>query len=125
MRDLSRIEVLAIAKDLAEHSYRFSKRLPPQERYGMISQITRSSVSIAANIAEGFGRGPEGDLERHLRIALGSAAELSILIELAERVHGIEYPEREHLAERLDAVRRKLNRLTTKVTQSRRIAKSE
>jgi len=49
---------------------------PKDEVFGLTSQIRRSSVSIAANIAEGCGRNTEAELARFLEIAMGSASEL-------------------------------------------------
>jgi four helix bundle protein len=61
---------------LALDCYRFSKKLPKEEMYGLTSQIRRASVSIPANIAEGHGRELTGSFVHHLRIAQGSLKEL-------------------------------------------------
>lgn len=63
--------------------YRITKTFPDDERYGMTSQIRRCVSSIPANIAEGCGRGENGDFARFLRIAAGSASELDFHLELA------------------------------------------
>ena len=42
--------------DLVTECYQLARRLPPNEQYGLASQMRRSAVSIPANIAEGFGR---------------------------------------------------------------------
>ncbi len=49
----------------------------PKERIAeiLVSQIIRSSVSIGANIAEGFGRYKSKEYPRFLQVALGSANE--------------------------------------------------
>lgn len=64
------------AMELAEEVYRLTESLPSSERFGLISQIRRSAVSIPSNIAEGRQRGTRKDFAQFLRIADGSAAEL-------------------------------------------------
>ena len=64
------------AVDLIVTSYQLSKRLPATETYGLASQIQRAAVSVAANIAEGFGRKQLGDYLQHLSISNGSLKEL-------------------------------------------------
>jgi four helix bundle protein len=66
---------------LLVESYRVAAQLPDVERYGLASQLRRASVSIPANIAEGFGRSARGDYLRHLSIAAGSLRELQTLLE--------------------------------------------
>ena len=63
--------------DLAVIAYETSKRLPPAERFELTAQIRRAAVSIPANVAEGQGCGREGRYLYHVRIALGSLAELA------------------------------------------------
>ena len=72
--------------DLAVSAYRLTATFPTEERYGMISQIRRSSASIPANIAEGYGRESPGAYAQHLRVAQGSLKELETHILLAGRV---------------------------------------
>ena len=66
---------------LLVEAYRVAAQLPDIERYGLASQLRRAAVSIAANIAEGFGRSARGDYLRHLSIASGSLRELQTLLE--------------------------------------------
>ncbi len=46
--------------------YRFSEGFPKNETYGLISQLRRAAISIAANIAEGFGRSTRPDKARFM-----------------------------------------------------------
>ena len=50
-----------------------------EETYGLTSQMRRASVSILSNIAEGYMRGSK-EYVQHLRIALGSCAEMETQI---------------------------------------------
>jgi len=61
--------------DLAQRAYDISAKLPREEMYGLTSQMRRAAVSIPSNIAEGKGVGGQS-CGRHLKIALGSEAEL-------------------------------------------------
>jgi four helix bundle protein len=55
--------------------YRLSEGFPRYELFGLAGQLRRAAVSIAANIAEGFGRQSDSDKLRFLNIAQGSADE--------------------------------------------------
>lgn len=56
--------------------YEATRQFPGDERYGLTPQLRRAAVSIASNIAEGYGRGRTSDYLRFLRIARGSAYEV-------------------------------------------------
>jgi four helix bundle protein len=62
--------------EIARAVYQLTSSFPSEELYGLVSQMRRSSVSIASNIAEGSGRGSPKDFARFLNIARGSLAEL-------------------------------------------------
>lgn len=50
--------------------------MPPEEKFGLISQIRRASVSIESNLAEGCGRDGDKEFARFVDIAMGSSFEL-------------------------------------------------
>ena len=55
--------------------YAYSKNFPREEIYGLTSQFRRASISVAANIAEGFKKRGKSDKARFLNIAQGSLEE--------------------------------------------------
>ena len=69
--------------------YRLTKRFPREEVYGLSSQIRRSAVSVASNIAEGQGRLTTGEFRQFLGIARGSNFEPQTQLEIA-RALGLE-----------------------------------
>ena len=80
------LDVWQLAMTLAVDCYKLTENFPRHEQYGMTSQIRRASVSVAANIAEGYGRNQTGMYLQFLRIGLGSVRELETLLLLSERV---------------------------------------
>lgn len=63
------------AHKLVLHIYTITKKFPKEELFGIISQIRRSSVSVPANIAEGFRKRTKAEKQRFLTIAHGSLEE--------------------------------------------------
>jgi len=63
--------------------YRETERFPRDERFGLTSQLRRSAVSVAANIAEGFVKRGVADKLRFLNITQGSLEESRYYLILA------------------------------------------
>ena len=66
--------------------YAWCKKLPSEERFGLISQLQRAAASVPANVAEGFIRRMPRDKARFYSIAEGSAEEVSVFIRIAMTV---------------------------------------
>jgi four helix bundle protein len=60
--------------------YRLTKSFPPDERYGLTSQLRRAVLSVPTNIAEGSKRHTNAEYARFLNIAEGSLAETEYLL---------------------------------------------
>jgi four helix bundle protein len=64
------------AVQMAVAAYKLTAGFPREELYGLTSQMRRASVSVASNIAEGWGRQSDGEYKHFLGIARGSNLEL-------------------------------------------------
>ena len=104
--------------ELAVRCYEGTAGFPPDERFGMTSQIRRASASIAANIAEGHGRESRGAFVQGLRIAQGSVKELETHLILCGRVGLLVDPLREDLLRGCDEIGRMLRALIRKLQET-------
>ncbi|MGE0089306.1 MAG: four helix bundle protein [Bacteroidales bacterium] len=83
MHNFKELIVWQKARKLVKNIYIILKDFPDHEKFGIISQIRRASISIPANIAEGAGRNTDNDFGRFLDIANGSSFELETLLILS------------------------------------------
>ena len=118
-----KLEVYEKSYRSAVEIYRMTADFPKEERYGVTDQMRRASVSIALNVAEGYARREsQEELKRFLRMAVGSAAEIQVLIDFA-REFGYIREERykeakeayETIGKMLNAFIRKLKGSTSKI----------
>ncbi|AZQ57859.1 four helix bundle protein [Maribacter sp. MJ134] len=86
MHKVENLKIWGKAIELVKKVYLLVSELPKDEKFGLTSQIKRSSVSIPSNIAEGAGRNSQKEFKHFMSIANGSAYELQtqliIVVEL-------------------------------------------
>ena len=80
------LKIWQAGMDLAVATYGATKGFPHSETYGLTSQLRRSAASIAANIAEGYGRESTGSYIQFLKTARGSLKEYETHVILSERI---------------------------------------
>lgn len=102
MHDIKKLKIWQKAIDLAVNVYQVSANFPIDERYGLIAQIRRCSISISSNISEGAGRNTKGEFKQFLGIASGSSFELQTQLIIAERLGFIDGMSCEKLLDNID-----------------------
>jgi len=71
------------AVELSLAVYKLTESFPSSERFGLTNQLRRASVSVASNIAEGYGRSSRGEYVQFLGYARGSNCELQTQLVIA------------------------------------------
>jgi four helix bundle protein len=110
MHQYKKLEIWQRAVDLAVKIYQVSDAFQKEERYGLVSQITRSAVSVSSNIAEGAGRNTSKDFDNFLGIALGSLFEVETQLIIASRLSYVESKFLEELQQKITVLTNKIIR---------------
>ncbi len=105
------IEAWKASHALALLIYKTTGLFPKEEQYGLTSQLRRAGVSVASNIAEGYGRSTKNDRERFYTMASGSLYEVKSQLILARDLKYIDENCFETLAQQANAAHRLLNGL--------------
>ncbi len=106
------------ARKLVSDIYRITERPPLDRDYGLKDQIRRSSVSVMANIAEGFERNGNKEFIQFLSHAKGSMGELRSHLYLASDLGIIKEPEYLEIGRRIVSISRQLSGLIKYLSRS-------
>lgn len=107
MHNYNNLQIWQEAMDLVEDIYKLTASFPSEEKFCLVSQMTRAAVSIPSNIAEGAGRNSDKDFAHFISIAIGSLYELHTQVILCERLGFIDYSQSQELQRKLDSLQRK------------------
>ena len=117
MNRFKELKVWQKSVDLATIIYETTSEFPSQEKFGLTSQINRSVVSIASNIAEGAGRGSKKEFYNFLSIANGSSYELETQVIIAKNLNYIDEVKFKSMAERVDEIQKMIYSLQKKLKE--------
>ncbi len=115
MQDFRKLSVWEKAHKLTLAVYEKTSRFPLEEKFGLIPQIRRASVSIPANIAEGCGKDGGSDLNRFLQISFGSACELEYHLLLSFDLGYLSLSDYKILENQVGEVKKMLSTLIRKI----------
>jgi four helix bundle protein len=101
--------------ELAKTIYEVTESFPKDERYGLISQMRRSAVSIPSNVAEGFRRFHNAEYRQFLYISLGSCAEPETQVTIAKELSYLKEDRESMILEKLDHICRMITSLIKKL----------
>jgi len=115
-----KLEVWKNARNFVKDIYVMTEYFPDAEKFGLTSQIRRATVSITANIAEGFSRKTRTEKARFINISYSSAWEVINLLILSSDLKLIKEDEYLELRKKLEHITNQLNALykTLKSDQS-------
>jgi four helix bundle protein len=115
-----KLEVWRDAIELVADVYRLTESFPTRERYGLTSQIRRASVSVPANIAEGYGRATRGEYLNLLSVARGSLNEVETLFLVCMRLGVGERAALDALCSNVEVLQKRLTRLRSRLAEKKR-----
>lgn len=116
MRDYKKLDIWNRSYDFVLKIYKLTNDFPAEEKYSLVSQLKRASVSITANIAEGSAKISKADFNRFLEMSLGSLFEIENYIMLSKDLGYIK--ENIDLLKEIDELRRMIYSYSSKVKQS-------
>jgi len=115
MRDYKKYEVWKQSHKLALKVYEVTKTFPSDEKFGIISQLRRASLSVPTNIVEGASRYSEKEFAYFINIASSSSAEIEYLLEFSKDISYISQKTNESLKKEVISIRKMLNVLHKKL----------
>lgn len=111
IEDFTDLEVYQLSIELSLSVYKIISKMPEHEKYGICDQLRRSSSSVGANIAEGFGRYHKKDFIKFLYNARGSLNETKHFLILGQKLDYINQEELLDLEHQIKNLGIKLNNL--------------
>ena len=115
MHDYKKLEVWQESVNLVTEIYPLTGNFPGSERFGLVSQINRSAVSIPSNIAEGAGRLSKKEFAQFLGYAMASSYELETQLLIACNLKFISTRQKEEITESLNIIQRKMRNLINSI----------
>ena len=116
MAGFRELKVYERSYELVIEVYRITKGFPREELFAMTNQMRRAAMSIPMNIAEGYAkRESQADFKRFLMMARGSAAEMSVLLDLGRDLEYIDAGKHKEISDQYEEVAKMLNVFTSRL----------
>lgn len=116
MHNFRELNIWKDSVEMAAVVFSLTKSFPAEERYSLTSQINRSVVSIASNIAEGSARKSNKDFSRFLEMALGSCFELETQLIIANKFGYTDEKQFLELSSKIQLIQKMISSFKEKLT---------
>lgn len=110
-----RLDVWKNSKDLTKHIYQITQTFPGEEKYGLVSQLRRASVSIISNIAEGSSRSSVKDQAHFYNTAFSSLMEVLNQVIISNELEYISTDNYSELRKLIEKISNQLNSLRNSI----------
>ena len=115
MHNFKKLEIWIKSMGIVTEIYQITNTFPSHERFGLISQMQRSAVSIPSNIAEGSAKNSNKDFARFLEISIGSSYELETQLIVSFNLKYIETAVYEDLSFKISEIQKMINGFKNKL----------
>ena len=116
MHQYKELSIWKKSLELGTALYKLTKQFPIDERFGLISQMRRATVSVSSNIAEGAGRKSNKEFSQFLSISYGSLCELDTQLIISANLGYIKEDELAHYSDRIVELQKMIFSLMVKLT---------
>ncbi|MCV9388322.1 four helix bundle protein [Reichenbachiella ulvae] len=106
MHDFKKLNIWKRGVDLVTEIYQITSQYPESEKFGLINQIRRCSVSVPSNIAEGSGRKSDKEFRQFLSIAMGSLCELETQLVISKNLNFINSEQKEVITSEIHEIQK-------------------
>lgn len=106
-----KLNVWIDSKELIKIIYSLTRNFPKEEKFGLTSQLRRSSISVASNLAEGTSRKTHKDKAHFTTISYSSLMEVLNQIIIAKELEFIKKEDYKLVRESIEKIANKLNAL--------------
>lgn len=118
MRNFRQYEVWKNAISFTTEIYKLTTTFPTSEKFGLVNQLHRATVSIASNIVEGASRTSEKDFAHFLEISLGSSFEVETQLLISRNLNYISEDEYLAVIKNVTVLQKQLNQFINKIRKS-------
>ena len=106
-----KLNVWIDSKELVKQIYLITKKFPSEEKFGLTNQLTRASISVASNLAEGTSRNTNKDKAHFSTMSFSSLMEVLNQIIIAKELNFIKESDYQTLRSEVEKISNKLNAL--------------
>ena len=117
MHNFRKLNIWLDAIVLAKEVYKVTSNYPKEEKFGLVSQINRCSVSVPSNIAEGSSRSSNKEFSYFIKVALGSLFELETQLILSNEFGILDSQDLDKLIEKIIKLQKMLTKFLTSLEQ--------
>ena len=104
MHRFKELAIWKLSREFCSDIYEVTTTFPETEKFGIINQLRRASISVPSNIAEGCSRKSNKDFSRFLEIAIGSMYELETQLLISNDLGFITKEKAQELIKKLNGI---------------------